>query len=142
MWFRVGRVLLVLLLSTLVLAKPSPSPSLEEGIAQSPIVLVAKYRGYRKHKIDYFSGATASYEITSVLKGSAPSSGLVALNYAFHDGSACIEPEGWTFSESLMPEVGSSWILLLQTPGTYRGSAGRLPATPENMARVKALLGR
>lgn len=138
-WTR--KALLLLLLSTLAFAKPSLSPTLEEGVAESSLIVVGRYKSHRQQHIDYLGGATATYQIVEVLKGKAPSTGLVALTYAFHDGSACVEPEGWTFSEKLMPQVGSTWILLLQPPGTYRGSFGRIPASQENLARVNALLG-
>jgi len=132
---------MLLALCSVALAKPMPDVSLEEGVKVSPVIVVAKYRSFRAGKVDYFGGAKATYQLTSVLKGEAPSNGLLALNYAFHDGSACLEPQGWTFSAGMMPKVGSQWILLLQLPGTYRGDFGRLPATEANIKKVKALIG-
>lgn len=68
----------------------------------------------------------------------------VRILYAFHDRSACIEPEDWTFDENSMPAKGSRWILFLETEmggawQTYRGDYGRREATESNIDEVKNL---
>lgn len=133
---------IVLILLTLALpgfAKPMRAPSLEEAIDQSPVIVVAEYRGYQEDgEVSYFYGPFAAYRIRKVLKGAYPDE-QVQIQYHFHDGSACLAEEGWTFAPALMPEPGSRWILFLRhqaarkdphtekiTNATYRGSYGRM----------------
>ncbi len=130
---------LVLALLTVAQAKPMAAPKLEEGVKNSSQIVVAQYLGYRTGPVDYFQGATANYQVKLFLKG-PKTPGLLAIRYSFQDESGCVEPKGWKFSPNLMPKPGSSWILLLQPPGTYRGDFGRIPYTPENLKLVKSSL--
>lgn len=130
--FQVRFWLAVLLLSAVAAhAKPMPAPSLEEAQRSSRAV-VAEYVDYTADgNIGYFSGPVARYRI---VRGNYTTPGqIVRIRYQFQDGSACLEPQGWVFSESMMPKKGSLWTLYLQGEGpildTYRGSFGRQPLT-------------
>jgi hypothetical protein len=145
------------------LAKPMAAPNTEPlaampaahfgpAIKDSTAVVIARYRGYQlKGPTDYMKGIDAFYQVEKVLyvkKGEKPLAlkKPITIRYAFHDGSACIPEEGWQFKQSMMPVVGSQWILFLQKPigkepnkpyNTYRGDWGRKPATPENLEKIK-----
>ncbi len=137
--------MLVLLLAPVSAAKPSSTPTVEEA-ALSPVIAVCAYSGYEKESPkSYFGGVKAEYRIVDLLKGKL--SGKIPVNFDFHDHSPCLEPPNWKFEEGLLPKAETRWILFLRPSekagepfGTYRGSFGRWPATPENLARVKKLL--
>ncbi len=126
-------------------AKPMMAPTDQEGFDRSAHIVVAEYQGYSKgaEKVTYFDGVLADYKVVEVLKGGELSPSIKIL-YAFHDRSACIEPEDWTFDEKSMPAKGSRWILFLETEmggvwQTYRGDYGRREATGPNIDDIKKL---
>jgi len=131
----------ILFFSLFVYAKPMLSPTKEEAY-QSQLIVIAEYIGYiSDNQISYFHGPIAQYRIIQVLKGVSRSMDL-SVRYDFHDGSACVEEEGWKFSEELMPDIGSKWILFLGEDAsnywtTYRGDFGRWIANPENLKQVE-----
>ena len=94
-----------------------------------------EYLSYRKSSvlgsISYFDPPLAAYRVVRLIHG-LPLPEKVEVPYAFDDGSACLEPQGWKFSEALMPAAGSRWVLfLLPLSGgfqTYSGDFGRVPA--------------
>ena len=136
------RLMLLLLLTGTVLSKPMDTPKLSEAV-RFPRVVVAEYVDHKSSPpITYFGGTLARYRVVETLRG--PLGGEVSVVYAFHDGSACLEEQGWKFSERMMPARGSRWILFLQPEGeswrTYRGDWGRMAATPGNLEKVKAAL--
>ena len=117
-------------------------PTLEEAL-RSPLIIVAEYIGpLPEQKMTYFSGARVQYKVVEVLKGTPPVSPL-SVRYLFNDGSACLEPEGWTFEKERMPSRRSHWILFLTGTDesgehqTYRGNFGRREATPAQVSEVK-----
>lgn len=119
-----------------------PSPTLAQGVEQCPLIVVARYQGYQASaKVDYFQGVTANYKVVRTLKGKAD--GRLTVRYDFQDGSACLADPNWKFQPTMMPEKGSTWILLLRSSepaSTYRGDFGRLKSTAENLKRIEALL--
>lgn len=135
-------------------AKPMLAPTLERMMAEAEGVVVGTYqKSVEKHSVSYFSGVTALYRVEDVLWGKLPlvKNQVIAVRYAFHDGSACLPPEKWEFNpRQILPGEGSRWILLLKKPApkasdpnryeTIRGDAGRLPATKETLQQVKGLL--
>ncbi len=134
---------LTTLLTTLVWAKPMPTPTLEGAVRESLVIVEVEYLGYETvGKVDYFSGPTAKYRVLRALKGQLE--GEVRVRYDFTDGSACIPPKSWHFSKEKMPEPGSRWILFLTSTNspasTYRGEFGRHPSNLEVEAKVEALL--
>lgn len=128
-------------------AKPMNSASLEEAVHSESIVVV-RYLGFSPTSptnLSYFMPPTVQYEVIESLKG-AVELGTIRVRYSFHDGSPCVEPEGWKFTKDLMPKVGSEWILFLQNKdqndvySTYSGDYGRWSSTPENLEKVKGAL--
>lgn len=144
---KAGLILLAILIfsSSNIYSKPMMAPTDREGFDKSAHIVVAEYQGYSKgaEKVTYFDGVLADYKVVEVLKGGEMSPSVRIL-YAFHDRSACIEPEDWTFDENSMPAKGSRWILFLETEmggawQTYRGDYGRREATESNIDEVKNL---
>lgn len=137
--------LLIPVLAGFVWAKPASTPTAEEA-AQSPVVAVCSYVGYDKESPkSYFGGVKAEFRVVELLKGKL--SGKVPVTFDFHDHSPCLEPPDWKFEEGMLPKAETRWILFLKPSekagapfGTYRGTFGRWPATPENLARAKKLL--
>lgn len=125
-------------------AKPMDSPKLEEAI-RSECIVIAEYISYNHDAvISYFHGPIAEYKVTDIIKGKLQDS-IIKLHYDFQDGSACIAERNWVFSDKLMPEKGSRWILFLKNKEaeiyiTYRGDYGRWPFTKENLQKVKQAL--
>ncbi len=128
-----------------VFAKPMSAPTKKEAF-KSSLVVIVEYTGYKSEgEIDYFGGPIAQYKLVRVLKG--PNALKVFdVRYDFTDGSACIAEVGWKFTENLMPQKGSKWILFLNKDSqvkyltTYRGSFGRWEANAENIIEVENAL--
>jgi len=112
--------------------EPMPVPRLQE-MCRSKLIVRAEYKGYQKqgNQISYFEPPLAIYRVDKVLHGKYDKP-EISIRYDFHDGSACMEEEGWTFRENLMPKKGSLWLLFIEENGTplttYRGDFGRTPA--------------
>jgi len=136
------RNLFILIVTTLPLlsafAKPMEEPLLPaspDEICGSDSAVEATYESYKQRAssdpISYFNPPLAVYRVTKQLHG-VKTPEQIAVMFQFDDGSACIEEEGWKFSEKLMPEKGSKWLLFLK-PGsegefnTSRGTSGRIP---------------
>ena len=156
-------------------AKPMLSPT-DTDAAGANFIVVAVYLGHapvsKGDQSDnqnlYFAGVDAQYKVESVLKKSNDPivsklslNRTIRVNYAFHDGSACLAPPDFKLdlsktqsasgkatvgSRAYLPEVNSRWILFLNPTGsfnqfsTYRGDYGRWPVTAENMKKVQSLL--
>lgn len=138
------RLLLVLLLSTTVFAwaKPMMAPTLESAVQQSATIVEVEYLGYDRGPVSYFSGPVANYRVLRALKGSSPKD--LKVRYDFTDGSACLAPKSWSFSDKMMPKPGSRWILLLQTKGspstTFRGNFGRIESQSSQSRELQSLI--
>ncbi|CAN0494438.1 unnamed protein product, partial [Phaeothamnion confervicola] len=80
------------------------------------------------------------YRVTRNFKGKLSPNREITVNYAFHDGTACLPPPNFHFSSNMLPAKGSRWILFLhQGDGlwlTYRGDYGRKASTPELVRKV------
>jgi len=127
------------------LAKDMLVPTKKEAY-KSEFIVIGKYVGYQeKEEINYFQGPVAKFKTIRILKGSSLPKTL-NIRYDFHDGSACIDLEGWKFSKSIMPKSGSLWILFMNKSKennafvTYRGDFGRWEATEENIIKVEKAL--
>jgi hypothetical protein len=127
-------VLSVLFCAQLLHAKPMPSATWKEFCGARNIV-EAKFLSYRRPSlmkaVGYFDPPIAEYQVVRAIRGKAVPE-KIRVRYDFHDGSASLEPKEWRFSESLLPQNGSAWILFLaQKDGeiyqTYRGDFGRVP---------------
>jgi hypothetical protein len=133
--------------SSFVLASPMFAPEKDRAFS-SQLIAIVEYAGYKLDgQVGYFNGPIGEYKIIRLLKG-AHVSGILDVRYDFTDGSACIAETGWKFTEDLMPEKGSKWILFLDKDNqmeywtTYRGSFGRWDANPENIQEVENALNR
>lgn len=146
-WFSMKwltQILVITLLPALALAKPMPAASLEEGLTQSPYVVVATFESIDSRGADFLRGTESQFIVTQVLKGKIPK-GPLTLSYSFHDNTPCLPIKGWKISQETLPQKGSKWILILSNKdpkaSTYRGSFGRLPYTKQNLNKVGKLLG-
>ena len=125
---------LLLLLPLGVSAEPMPAPTMDE-LCRAQSVIEAEYLSYERKSGpaagDYFDPPLAKYRTIRHIHGSKVPAEL-RVEFTFDDGSACLVPEGWSFSERLMPREGSRWILfIVSSPETqvrtYRGDLGRVP---------------
>ena len=144
---RVTRLLIILIFMIFlqcfcVLAKPMLAPTLGEAISSDAIVL-AEYIGYNdSFNVGYFNGPIAHYKVLRILKGDSIKR-YIKVEYSFHDGSPCMEPEDWKFSNSVMPKVGSQFILFINGSNkddyycTYRGDYGRKEANEQFILEVE-----
>jgi hypothetical protein len=138
-------------LNTLAFAEPMMQATLKEGLQQSPNVVIAHYIDYdRQSPAAYFSGVKSKYQVESVLKGNTFSKGsVINVQYWFHDGSPCMEPDDWRFNPAQdMPKKDSRWILFLTGKrnkttayDTYRGDYGRWRADPAKITEVTKAIG-
>jgi len=135
-------VFVIFLQSFNVLAKPMLAPTLDEAISSDAIVL-AEYIGYNdSFNIEYFNGPIAHYKVIRILKGDSVKK-YIKVEYSFHDGSPCMEPEDWKFSSSIMPKVGSKFILFINGSDkhdyyyTYRGDYGRKEADEKYIHEIE-----
>lgn len=112
-------------------AEPMPEATLEDYCNTAAIV-EAEYVSYKPYRADeeisYFGTPLATYKVTKLVHGKTTPATL-EVRYDFQNGSACLAPSDWKFSESLMPKRGSKWLLLLQEfnggYATFRGDEGR-----------------
>jgi hypothetical protein len=115
--------------------------------------MLAEYKrydtGYEKsYDIDWNHPPVAYYFPTEVLKG-PPCSRIPAVKYEFHNSVDPTMPKVWKFSNDVMPEKGSKWILFIEYAvpkhgmfELYQGSYGRQPATKENLHHLYSLLDK
>ncbi|MGE5416659.1 MAG: hypothetical protein ACM3UZ_07840 [Acidobacteriota bacterium] len=126
------------------LAKPMPTPTLENA-CKSKVILIVSYKSRDICLFpDYFTGINANYQVLRVVKGKY-SSKTIKINYAFQDGSPCLEPKGWQFTRNMMPKENSKWIIFIDSASegvyhTYRGSFGRIEMTDKNLKLVNSIL--
>jgi hypothetical protein len=117
-----------------------PAPTSQE-MCRAKLIVRAEYKGFRKKgaKISYFDPPLANYRVDKVLQGKYDNP-EISIRYDFHDGSACLEEKGWAFSDSLMPNKGSLWVLFIEENRTlfttYRGEFGRIRAQADTGLEV------
>jgi len=115
----------------------------------SESICLAEYKGYdTSGHIDWHHPPQAHYHITEILKG-PPYAGALPAKYEFHDLVDTNMPKHWKFSNELMPEKDSKWILFIESAmpkhgmyELYQGSYGRQPASEENLNQLYSLLDR
>ncbi len=120
-----------------------------DNAIRSESILIAEYLGYDKSDdIRFNSPPLTHWHIDKILKG-PPLNKSLPLRFDFHPTGVKEPPPGWKFSDSMMPEKGSKWILFIEysvPDGTKRwflpfmGNYGRQPATEENLNTLDALL--
>jgi len=119
------------------------------GAIRSESICLAEYTGYDKSKdISWDHPPQAHYRITEILKG-PPFGRNPTVKYEFHDSIDRTMPNGWKFSDKMMPEKDSKWILFIEVAvpkrgmlELYQGSYGRQPATDENLKQLNGLLDK
>jgi tetratricopeptide (TPR) repeat protein len=136
-----------------VVRETGPLLSYLHASTHSESICLAEYKGYdESNDIGWNLPPKAHYHITEVLKG-PPYPMLLPVKFEFHDLIDPTMPKGWKFSEKLMPEKDSKWILFIEfavprraTSGQwfelYQGSYGRQPATEENLKQLNSLLDK
>jgi hypothetical protein len=128
-------------------------------------ILVGEYVGvYRdvklgkewKTSVTYSSPPTVFFRLIQVLKGpplsgtgfATPIGRKIAIKYEFGD-SEVDQPKDWKFDESMLPKIGSKWILFIPDAvrhgyprafETFQGSAGRLEFSTENIEKIHAAI--
>jgi len=135
-------LILVMALTSFVNAEPLPAPSFGKPkgdpsveLCASPVIVVGEYLSYQPlslgSEIGYFSPPLALFKRIETWRGEEAGA-EIRVRFDFHDGSPCLEPEGWRFKESLMPKLGTRWILFLSKDKsgtgyyeTFRGDLGR-----------------
>ncbi len=125
-------------------SKPMEEPTVADGLRADAIVVARFVAVGDASQAQYFGGVPTRYALVDVLQGDAPPRDF-DLSYAFHDGSACLEPNGWRFDPALLPAPESEWLLFLVRPsrpgesfGTVRGDWGRWESTPTELVRLLA----
>lgn len=122
--------------------------NLENAYLKSEAVFIAEYKGYEKRPdITYYQPPLAKYYIEKFYKG-PPLNRNIPIRYEFNEGLENQKrPEGWKFSEELMPKPGSKWIIFVENAvpvdhmfETFHGSYGRQPYTDETLDEVLAIL--
>ncbi len=140
-------------------AKPVGPFTLEDAASIGDLIVVASYQSHEEPKAGtapgdlYMGGLLSHFKVEQVLRPIKKSQDKdvpkdLKLNYCFHDWSPCMPDQSFKFSEDKMPKKGSKWILFLmplENPETkvfrtYRGDRGMLPATDDNLKKVKALV--
>jgi hypothetical protein len=115
--------------------------SVHSACKLSRFVVIAEYRGYENTgTINLFDPPVAHFRIIQTLKGPALPDDL-PIRYAFTDKPAEVMPVDWKFSEDMMPEKGSQFILCIWSfvkdcAETYNWSYGRFPLTAANLQAV------
>jgi tetratricopeptide (TPR) repeat protein len=122
-----------------------------DNAVKAECIVIAEFEGIEKNgDIHWNRPPLAHYHITKNLKG-PPLNKALPVKYEFHDYLAVNQtpPKGWEFSDKVLPEKGSQWILFIDfgVPKrgmfeTFQGSYGRQPATDENLNNLYLLLDK
>lgn len=122
-----------------------------ENAVKAECIVIAEFEGLEKtteKDASWNHPPMAHYHITKNLKG-PPLNKALPLKYDFHDLVNTAKPDGWKFSEKMLPEKGSSWILFIEFAvpkrgmfETFQGSYGRQPATDDNLNNLYQLLDK
>ncbi|MDX2104763.1 MAG: hypothetical protein SFY67_00040 [Candidatus Melainabacteria bacterium] len=122
--------------------------NLENAYLKSEAVFIAEYKGYEKRPdITYYQPPLAKFYIEKFYKG-PPLNRNIPIKFEFNEGLENQKrPEGWKFSEELMPKPGSKWIIFVENAvpvdhmfETFHGSYGRQPYSDETLDEVLAIL--
>jgi hypothetical protein len=116
--------------------------SVHSACKLSSFVVIAEYLGYEhKETISLFDPPVAHFRIIQMLKGPTLPEDL-PIQYALTDKPTDVMPVGWTFSEDMMPEKGSQFVLCITSflkdcAETYNGSYGRFPVDAATLQAVR-----
>lgn len=122
--------------------KSALAKSFENAFSYSEFIAICSFENYEKSdSITFFHPPRAHFHIDKILKGPGLNKEM-PVRFEFHDKTATEKPEGWNFSENLMPKKGSKWLIFsdgIPTNGTFetfRGNYGRMEATAENLDQI------
>jgi tetratricopeptide (TPR) repeat protein len=127
----------------------STALSFLNAATHSECICLAEYKGYDKSPdISWNHSPQAQFRITEILKG-PPLNANLPVKFEFHDSVKTDMPKDWKFSDKVMPEKDSKWILFIEFAvpkrnmfEMYQGSYGRQPANDENLNNLYALLDK
>lgn len=122
--------------------------TLTNAFMKSETIVIAEFKGFKADgDVSFFHPPTAFYKIEKSLKGS-PLNKSISLRYEFHrklDDEK--KPAGWKWSPSLMPAVGSKWIIFIPNAvavgeryETFHGAYGRQELNEENLDNVYRII--
>jgi len=124
------------------------APSVSGLCAETTSIVVAEYRSYTSQSIlrpiTYSYPPIAIFKRIQTVEGSEGAE-QIKVRFDFNDGSPCIDPTGWSFSESKMPAKGHHLILFLTSRDdhgvyrTYRGNFGRLEPGAKSDALIRSV---
>jgi hypothetical protein len=135
------------------IAENTPDPYLCDSIVIAEYVgWNKKYRNSTPKLISFVSPPVLDYRVIDTLVGEKNTDTKISIQYDF--GEWGIEqPKNWKFKTSMLPKIGSKWILFrpmttcgiggrlhVDTENTLNGSKGRIEGTTNNIARVKEAL--
>lgn len=122
--------------------------NLENAYSQSEGIFVATFKSYEKvgDSITYFRPPLAHFHIEEYCKG-PPLNASIPIRFEFHEKIGEAKPEGWKFTEDMMPKKGSKWILFIPNCvpidgmfETYHGKYGIQEYTDDNYDKVLRIL--
>jgi tetratricopeptide (TPR) repeat protein len=122
--------------------------NLENAYSQSEGIFVATFKNYEKvgDAITYFRPPLAHFHIEEYMKG-PPLNANIPIRFEFHDKIGESKPEGWKFTEEMMPKKGSKWILYIPNCvpidgmfETYHGKFGIQEYTDDNYDKIMRIL--
>ncbi len=120
-----------------------------DNAVKAECIVLAEFEGIDKTgDIHWNHPPLANFHITKILKG-PPLNKALPVKFEFHDNVNPNAPTGWKFSEKMLPEKGSVWILFIEFAvpkrgmfETFQGSYGRQPSTDENLNKLYLLLDK
>lgn len=119
----------------------------EDFLRASEGIYICQFRNYEiKGSVTYQNPPCAYFHIIEHKMG-PPISVTMPIRYDFGVKPGEPTPKGWKFDEGLMPKKDSRWIIFLRTIAplngmfeTYKGSAGRVEATEENLDLLEKVI--
>jgi tetratricopeptide (TPR) repeat protein len=117
---------------------------------QCEFVGLATFEGLEKGSgdISWNEPPIVHFRLYNILKG-PPLNKDIKVRFEFHDYLNKTMPKDWQWSEKLLPEKGSKWILCIEGAypkrgalETYQGSYGRQTASDQNLTDVYAILDK
>jgi hypothetical protein len=122
----------------------SNSNSIRDACRQSSSIVLAEYYGFDKRpNVGFWDPPIAHFRIIQSLHGPVLPNDL-KVAYEFYDFGTRKEPQDWKYSDELLPEKGSKFILCIMSfslePGvfkTYNGAYGRIALNATNLKDVR-----
>lgn len=122
--------------------------NLENAFSQSEGIFVCSFKDYEKvgDSITYFRPPLARFYIEETLKG-PPLNRNIPIRFEFHEKIGEGKPEGWKFTEEMMPKKNTKWIIYIPNCvpidgmfETYHGKFGIQEYTDDNYDKILRIL--